>query len=102
MSAMHAVKIAERNHGAFGPFRRIPVMPQYPHAGHFGRDGTRTRVSHSTTTASRTLQAQSKVTRLRGRLISFTAQTAVTVSPMRTGDLKRTVAPRKIEPAPGS
>ena len=118
MAAMHAVKIAERNDGAFRPIRRIPVVPQDPHgtilpfarprapkdggSAHFGRDGTRTSVSHSTTTASATLQAQSKVTRLRDRLISFTVHTAVTVSPIRTGDLNRTVAPRKIEPAPGS
>ena len=44
MAAMHAVKIAERNDGVFGPVRRVGVVPQDPHgpnlpADRFGRAG---------------------------------------------------------------
>ena len=65
------------------------------------REGTFTSASPSTTIVSPTEHTQSKVTRPLGALISRTVQVATTVSPMRTGALKRKLAPMKMQPAPG-
>src|SRR5262245_4810341 len=106
---MHAVEIAQGHHGAFGIGRAVTKVTQDSHqAVSFGafagasREGTFTRASPSTTTVSATVHTQSKVTRPLGALISRTVQVATTVSPMRTGALKRKLAPMKIAPAPGS
>src|SRR5262249_22031313 len=109
VTEMHAVEIAQGHHGALRVGGTVTIVTQDSHqavsAGAFAGaslDGTFTSASPSTTTVSPTVHEQSKVTRPLGALISRTAQVATTVSPIRTGALKRKLAPMKMAPAPGS
>ena len=98
---MHAVEIADRHHRALEGVRDILVVAEDAHAQPFGRDGAITIASPSTTVVSPTLQTQSKITRRFSATTSRTVQVATTVSPMRTGALKRVVSDMKIVPGPG-
>src|SRR6185312_4692010 len=100
MAAMHAVEVADSDHCTARGVRHIFVMAKYFHQA-LGRAGAITKASPSTTVVSPTLHTQSNTTRRFSSTTSRTVQAVVTVSPMRTGALKRELALMKIVPGPG-
>src|SRR6185437_11035127 len=93
MAQMHAVEISDRHHRALKGIGDVAIVAENLHGP--------IAASPSITVTSPTLQTQSKVTRRLASTTSRTVQVAVTVSPMRTGPLKRVVSDMKIVPGPG-
>jgi hypothetical protein len=93
MAAMHAVEIPDGHHRAFQIGGHILEMAQQSHQ-FFGRLGTRSCASPSSTICSPTWQVVAKVTRPFSRSIVPTVTRAFTVSPIRTGALNFRVCER--------
>ena len=93
MAPVHTIEIADGHRGPADLFGQVVVVTEDLHAQarYVPRAGTMTRASPSITTVSPTLQIVERTARRFSGMISVMVQVAVTVSPIRTGALKRSV-----------